>query len=165
MKDPQTVTGSRTLLSRPTLPWETHPIAKTVLVNEGPEVLVHGGRVWVTYSGSGCDTPYYALGLLSAPIGATLTDPSSWHKASTPILQQDPSAGVYGTGHNIFFTSPDGRQVWTAFHATEDPNGNCGLEREVWAQKVSFASGGAPVIGSPTSTTTAVRLPSGDPGR
>lgn len=164
MSDPETVTGGRTLISSPKYAWERHPVVAGVYVNEGPSVLVHGKHVFVTYSGSGCTTPYYALGLLSATTSANLTDASSWTKAERPILQQSKQNGVYSTGGNSFFTSPDGRQVWIAFHATQDPAGNCGLEREVWAQPVRFGAGGQPVIGVPVSPQTAVRLPSGDPG-
>ena len=53
---PTTVTGDAVRISRPELDWETHAGSVGVLVNEGPAVLVSGGKVFLTYSGSGCWT-------------------------------------------------------------------------------------------------------------
>jgi GH43 family beta-xylosidase len=165
MANPWTITGPRTMLSTPTYPWELNSGTVPVKVNESPEPLVHGGNVFVTYSGSGCWTPDYALGLLSAPVNANLMDASSWTKSTQPILQSNPAAGIYGPASNGFFTSPDGKQTWVVFHAVNDPNGNCGLERDVYAQQVTWSASGFPQLGGePVPITTPLRVPSGDPG-
>jgi GH43 family beta-xylosidase len=78
MRDPWTLAGPRVEISRPTLPWEVRGAPPAV--NEGPEVLVRGGSVFVVYSASGSWTDHYCLGLLSAPAGANLLDPASWTK-------------------------------------------------------------------------------------
>lgn len=162
--NPWTVTGPRTLLSTPLDSWERHSGGIPVKVNESPEPLVHDGRVFITYSGSGCWTPGYALGLLSASIHANLMDRSSWTKAAQPVFQSNPAAEIYGPASNGFFTSPDGRQTWTVFHAVNDPNGNCFLERDVYAQLVTWSASGFPRFGQPVSDTTPMHVPSGDPG-
>jgi len=165
LANPWTVTGPRTLLSTPAYLWERHSSRIPVKVNESPEPLVHDGRVFITYSGSGCWTPGYALGLLSAPIHANLLNRSSWTKSAQPVLQSNPAAEIYGPASNGFFTSPDGRQTWTVFHAVNDPNGNCFLERNVYAQQVTWSARGFPQFGGqPVPVTTPVRVPSGDPG-
>jgi GH43 family beta-xylosidase len=43
--------GARTLISQPTLAWETVSLP----VNEGPQALINGSRVWLTYSASACE--------------------------------------------------------------------------------------------------------------
>jgi GH43 family beta-xylosidase len=164
LQNPYTTVGPRTLLSTPTYPWELHSADVPVKVNEGPEAIVNAGRIFVTYSASGCWTPDYALGLLSAPLGSDLMQASSWTKSRQPVFRTNARAGVYGPAHNGFFRSPDGTQLWMAFHATNDPNGNCGLERNVWAQPVTFTADGTPQLGKPLSNNAVLPLPSGDPG-
>ncbi len=165
LADPWTVTGPSTLLSTPTYPFELHSGSVPVKVNESPEPIVHGGTVSVTYSASGCWTPDYSLGLLSANVHADLLAASSWTKSRTSVLHGDPAAGIYGSASNGWFTSPDGRQTWTVFHAVNDPNGNCGLERGVYAQPVAWNADGTPRLGGrPLPGTAVLTVPSGDPG-
>jgi GH43 family beta-xylosidase len=165
LANPSTVSGPRTMLSTPTYSWELNSGTVPVKVNESPEPLMHGGKVFMTYSASGCWTPDYALGLLSAPVGANLMDASSWQKSAQPVFKSNPSAGIYGPASNGFFSSPDGRQTWMAFHAVNDPNGNCGLERDVYAQQVTWGADGFPQFGGePVPITTPLQVPSGDPG-
>lgn len=165
LANPWTVTGDRTMLSTPTYPWELNSDGVPVKVNESPEPLVHGNKIFVAYSASGCWTPDYALGLLSAPIGANLLDAASWTKSTQPVFSSNPAADIYGPASNGFFTSPDGRQTWMAFHAVNDSHGNCGLERDIYAQQVTWSADGTPQFGGhPVPITTPIRLPSGDPG-
>lgn len=165
LANPWTVTGPRTLLSTPAYQWERHSGGIPVKVNESPEPLVHDGRVFITYSGSACWTTGYALGLLSASINANLMSSSSWTKSAQPVFQSNPAAEIYGPASNGFFTSPDGRQTWTVFHAVHDPAGNCVLERDVYAQQVTWSASGFPQFGGqPVPVTTSVHVPSGDPG-
>ncbi len=64
-----------------------------------------------------------------------------------------------------FFTSPDGRQTWMVFHPVNDPAGNCSLERDVYAQQVTWSRSGLPELGDePVPLTTPLRVPAGDPG-
>ena len=160
---PTSVTGPAVRISRPELDWETHAGSVGVLVNEGPAVLVSAGKVFLTYSGSGCWTPQYALGMLTADASGDLLDPASWQKSPQPVFAPAEGSGLYGTGHNNFFTSPDGTQTWVVYHAVTNPEGSCGADREVYAQPITFAADGTPDLGSPSAGD--VPLPSGDPGR
>jgi GH43 family beta-xylosidase len=164
LSNPTTVTGARVRLSRPQYAWEQHAGTVGVEVNEGPAVLARGGKVYVTYSGSGCWTPDYALGMLSADASSNLLDPSSWHKSPTPIFHGGSGSGEYGTGHNSFFSSPDGRQTWLVYHAVTSPGGSCGADRQVYAQPVRFAADGTPQLGSPSGDQARLPFPAGDPG-
>ena len=70
MTDPWTTSGPRFLLSRPELEWETTPAPgdpRRTAINEGPAVLQHDGRIFVSYSANTCFTPDY-----SAPKGSIL---------------------------------------------------------------------------------------------
>jgi len=165
LSNPWTTAGQRTLISTPTYPWERHSGSIDVKVNESPEPLLHGNQVFVTYSASGCWTPYYALGLLSASASSNLLDASTWTKSKHPVFQSNPAADIYGPASNGFFTSPDGSQTWMVFHAVNDSNGNCGLERDVYAQPVHWSASGTPELGGePVSMTTSLQVPAGDPG-
>jgi GH43 family beta-xylosidase len=86
-------------------------------VNEGPEILTHGDKMFLVYSASGCWTEYYALGMLTTSIDSNLLDAASWKKSTQPVFQSSPAAHAYGTGHNSFFKSPDGKEDWILYHA------------------------------------------------
>ncbi|KAE8448231.1 hypothetical protein EG329_009661 [Mollisiaceae sp. DMI_Dod_QoI] len=150
------------IISEPNQPWERNTTnsasSDVVAVNEGPHPLYHGGEVWLTYSGSFCGTPNYALGLLHY-IGGDPLSRSSWVKKG-PVLSQ--ANGNYGTGHNCFFKSPDGTQIWNGFHATANPKGNCGNERYVMAQIVEWDEGNTPSFGIPQPLSAVIQPPSGE---
>jgi GH43 family beta-xylosidase len=162
LASPTEVTGDRVRISTPELGWERSAGDLGVLVNEGPAVLQRDGMIYLTYSGSGCWTPDYAIGLLTARASDDLLDPASWVKSPEPLLRRNDAAGVYGTGHNSFFTSPDGTETWTLFHAVRDEAGSCGPDREAYAQPVSFAPDGTPVLGPALPRDHRLPLPAGD---
>jgi GH43 family beta-xylosidase len=161
LSDPWTVRGTPLTISRPTLPWETVALP----INEGPEALVHDGRLHVVYSASWCGTGAYALGRLTVPVGADLLDPATWEgaKALAPMFSAAPARGVFGPGHGSFFTSPDGRESWMVYHATEDDRG-CftGGLRTTRAQRFTWNADGTPNLGTPVSLATDVAAPGGD---
>jgi GH43 family beta-xylosidase len=161
---PTTVRGRAALVSAPELDWETKAGTVGVFVNEGPAALVHGGKVYLSYSASGCWTPDYALGQLTADLAGDLLDPASWTKSPEPVFQGSAASGEYGTGHHSFFRSPDGSQTWFAYHAVTTPEGSCGDDREVYVQPLAFGPDGAPRFGTPSGSDTPIPLPAGDPG-
>lgn len=160
---PTRARGRAVLVSAPTLAWETEAGSVGVKVNEGPAALVRGGKVYLSYSASGCWTPAYALGLLTADASADLLSARSWTKSPRPVFSG--GSGEYGTGHNSFFPSPDGSQTWFAYHAVDTAAGSCGSDREVYVQPLAFAPDGTPQFGRPSGEDTPLPLPAGDPGR
>lgn len=164
LASPTTTRGAAALISEPQLDWETKAGTVGVLVNEGPAALVRDGKVYLSYSGSGCWTPDYALGLLTADASADLLDPKTWTKSAQPVFAGSEASGEYGTGHNSFFTSPDGSQTWFAYHAVTTPEGSCGDDREVYVQPLTFGADGTPQFGTPSGREAALPLPAGDPG-
>ena len=170
MKNPWTLATDRVLISKPDYAWEriwenptewANMPGHIVYVNEGPEVLSNDDKLFLVYSASGCWTPHYCLGMLSADADSDLLDPSSWTKHSEPVFRHSPENGVYGTGHNCFFKSPDGTEDWFLYHANDKPDQGCGGRRSPRAQKIEWRPDGIPDFGKPLPTSTQIPNPSG----
>ena len=114
MKDALTLELPATLLSVPQYPWECEGFK----VNEGPAVLKHNGRLYMTYSGSATDERY-CMGMLTADEGGDLLRAESWQKSPEPVMVSEPQNGLYGPGHNSFTVDADGNDV-LVFHARPD---------------------------------------------
>ena len=155
MSSPTAIIGKGAIVSTPTLAWEK--LGGTV--NEAPQFLVHGSKVHLSFSASGCWTDDYKLGLLSASLTADLTVPANWSKAANPILQK--GNGAFGPGHNSFAKSPDGTEDWIVYHANPATGQGCGNARTTRIQKISW-SGDTPVIGAPLAAGTPVTRPAGE---
>jgi GH43 family beta-xylosidase len=166
MKNPWTVEGKRVRLSSSTLDWEKHGNLKPgsdvphVNVNEGPQILRRKDKLFLIYSASGCWTDHYALGMLTAAAGSDLMDSLSWKKSPQPVFTQSPENGVYGTGHNSFFKSPDGREDWILYHANSKPGQGCGKQRSPRAQKFTWKADGTPDFGIPVKEDLLLAVPS-----
>lgn len=156
MKDPLTLAGERTLIPASGFGCEE--------VREGPYVLRHGKRLFLTYSA--CDTgkPDYKVGYLWTTDDQNLTKPASWHQGEIPLLQRADQNGVFGPGHHSFFKSPDGREDWISYHA-KTTSAYTYAGRSTRAQRLEWADDGFPKPVVPPSLTTPVPLPSGDRGR
>jgi len=155
MSNPWTIDSSRTMISYPKYAWEKvddRLHSAHVSVNEGPEGLVHDDKVFVVYSGSGCWTDNYELGAVEASVTADLLNSKSWTKFDHPFFQQSAKAGVYGTGHNGFFKSPDGTQDWIIYHANPAPGQGCGAARSPRIQPFTWNADGTPNFGTPVPT-------------
>lgn len=172
LKNPWTVEGRRVRLSTPDHPWEKVGdfgwdgkvlSLPHVDVNEGPEILQHGGRTFLIYSASGCWTNYYELGMLSLQPGGDPMDAAAWTKSNNPVFWQNPAGHAYGTGHNGFFLSPDGRQNWIIYHANPGPNEGCGNQRSPRIQPFTWNPDGTPDFGRPVPLAQPLEKPSGTP--
>jgi GH43 family beta-xylosidase len=164
LDNPWTITRPRVRLTRPQYGWEKHgdlPENKHLNVNEGPEFLVHGSRVFLSYSASACWTDDYALGMIEANTNANLLQPSSWRKSPRPVFGPSHGAQTYGLGHNGFFKSPDGKEDWIVYHANEQPGQGCGTNRQPRAQKFTWTADGRPNFGTPAPLRTPLTEPSG----
>jgi GH43 family beta-xylosidase len=164
LRNPWTVEGPRTRISTPEYPWEkVGDVDPKVLpgnpphidVNEGPEVLKHENKIFLTYSASACWTDYYALGMLTAVSGSDLLDGKSWTKSRQPVFQPSAEASVYATGHNSFFKSPDGRD-WIMYHANSASGQGCGWHRLPRAQPFTWKTDGMPDFGKPVAAGVAI---------
>lgn len=81
-------------------------------VAEGPAVLKHEGRYYLTYSANGYTSQDYAIGLAisDSPLG-------TYNKyEGNPILKKSATNNVYGPGHHCFTYSPDGTELFIVYH-------------------------------------------------
>ncbi|MET7364809.1 family 43 glycosylhydrolase [Streptomyces sp. NPDC005566] len=150
MVNPWTIGGTPVRLSAPTYSWETVGYR----VNEGPALIQHGGKVFMTYSASATDSNY-CLGMLTASATGNLLDPAAWSKSATPVFATNAATGQYGPGHNSFTTSEDNRSDVLVYHdrnykdiagdPLNDPN------RRTRVQKVYWKADGTPDFGIPVA--------------
>jgi GH43 family beta-xylosidase len=161
MSNPWTIDSPRTLIAKPTYPWETHGDlpGRHVDVNEGPEILIHNNKVNLLFSASGCWTDHYSLGIAQANATANLLDAKSWKKLDHPFLSTDAAAQAFGPGHNGFFQSPDGKQNWIIYHANPAPGQGCGNHRSPRIQPFTWNSDGTPNFGSPAPLNQPMEKP------
>lgn len=161
MANPWRLATERTLISSPTYAWEKQGAPPAV--NEGPEALLNpSGKLFLVYSASGCWTDDYALGLLTLKEGGDPLNAADWTKNPTPVFTKKPSAGVYGPGHNSFFTSKNGTESWIIYHANSAPNQGCSDNRSPRMQKFTWNADGTPNFGEPVSINTPIQKPSGE---
>lgn len=158
LKTPWEVEGKRVLISTPEYDWE-----RFGNVNEGPEILKHDSKIFLIYSASGCWTDHYALGMLVASAKSNLLKSRSWKKVKHPVFSSSAEAHAYGTGHNTFFKSPDGKQDWILYHANPEPNEGCGNYRSPRAQPFTWSAKGTPEFGTPAPLQQPLPKPSGTP--
>ncbi len=159
MSSPWRLVGPEVLLAGPDLAWERQG-GRQIL--EGPEFLLGPtGDLFLSYSASACWSDDYALGLLRAPAGSDPLDPSAWTKSPRPVLRKSIRNGVYATGHNGFFVSPDGAENWIIYHANPGPGMGCSDKRSPRIQRFTFGPDGAPVFGEPVAPGIRLHLPSG----
>ena len=157
LANPWTASGTRRVLSEPTHDWEKLGGA----VNEGPEVLRHDGKVFIVFSASHCQTPRYALGLLTY-LGGDPLEAASWKKSDAPVFESNREGKVFGPGHNGFFTSPDGTEDWIVYHANDSARGRCDMGRSPRAQTFTWNADGTPNFGVPLAAGAAMDGPSGE---
>ena len=83
---------------------------KGVIGTEGPFVLKHNGKYYMTYSANDFRSHEYAVGcaVSESPLG-TYTK-----FVGNPILKK--SETVFGTGHHSFTTSKDGKTLICVYH-------------------------------------------------
>lgn len=133
--DPYRITTDPVIIRIPEYGWDR----LTATVDEGPNVLKHDGKLYMTFSGSGCDNTY-CLGLLTADENADLLNPESWQITNYPVLASEHVAGEYGPGHNAFTKDEYGRDV-IVFHMK--PNGGT---RSGTVRTIHYAFDGTPIF-------------------
>jgi len=117
-------------------------------INEGAFFVSSpdGKRLFIVYSANGCWCDDYALGVLEF-MGGDLCDAKNWKKHPQPLLVK--GNGAFGPGHASFFRSPDGSELWCAYHAMRESNPTR-KETTRWLnlQRVDFDETGYPVMGA-----------------
>ncbi|MFO8012846.1 MAG: glycoside hydrolase family 43 protein [Phycisphaerae bacterium] len=105
MASPTRFGGEPTVLLQPKSDWEV----RNGRVTEGPWMIKRNDTYYLLYSGSGADTPDYAVGYATArsPRGPFTRAPHN------PILHR--SEGVYGPGHGCAIRDAAGKW-WFVYH-------------------------------------------------
>lgn len=114
MESPTQLATDQVLLTTPDYDWEREGF----WVNEGPAVLKHDGRIYLTYSASETGA-CYCMGMMYADETADLLDPRSWTKVRNPVLKTDAEKGIYGPGHNSFVKAEDKAADICVYHARQ----------------------------------------------
>lgn len=153
MRDPLHVETSSVMISRAERGWE---LVGGQGVNEGPVGFRRQGKTFITFSGSGCHTPSYTVGLLTNTDG-NLLDPASWVKTGPHFKFH---SGVPGTGSFVPVLSPDGTEDWFLHHA----GSACDPSRVIRAQRMFWDTDGTPLLGYPISNSVPLEKPAGEAG-
>ena len=132
---PERLAGEPVLLCRPKYAWDRQHTE----VDEGPNVLKHGGKLFMTFSGDSV-SDYYCLGLLTADENADLLDPASWEETGYPVLAREHTVSERGPGHNSFTKDEYGRDV-IIYHAKPD-----GGMRSFFARTIHYGFDGTPLL-------------------
>lgn len=114
MENGYTLKTVQVLLTTPDYDWERVGF----WVNEGPSVIHHDGRLFLTYSASETGTAY-CVGMLTADEDSDLLDPRSWSKERYPVLKSFPDKEIYGPGHNSFTRDENGNDIMV-YHARKE---------------------------------------------
>ena len=138
MENGYTLKTVQELLTTPDYDWERHGF----WVNEGPGIIKHDGKIFMTYSASETGIQY-CVGMLSADEDADLLDPRSWTKERYPVLATNEEKGIYGPGHNSFTKDEEGNDIIVYHARTEakivgnplyNPNRHAMLMRVKWSE-------------------------------
>lgn len=151
MHDPWTIEGERVCISKPELVWELNG---NPLINEGPQILKNGEKVFIIYSASGSWTDHYCLGQLTWT-GGDVLDPGSWVKKPEPVFRG--TDAVFGPGHASFVPSADGKEQWIVYHSAR--YSGAGWKRQVNMQPFAWNEDGSPCFGTPIAPGTAIPAP------
>jgi xylan 1,4-beta-xylosidase len=109
MSDPLSKVGDPVVVIYPDAEWEM----RSGWVTEGPFMLKHDGTFYLMYSGSGADTPNYAIGYATSksPMGPFVK------YSGNPIAHR--GGNVVGPGHHCVVEGPDGK-LWMLYHQKWD---------------------------------------------
>jgi hypothetical protein len=154
MSSPIALTGSRTLLSSPTLSWET--VAGNI--NEQPFMIQNGGKYFLVYSASQSSDDAYCNGMLTNTDG-NVTTATSWTKSTGCVFAS--SGNVYGPTIRSIVQSPDGTETWSLYQAKHFQGS--GWDRNIRSQKISWNADSSPNFGTPLAGGSSLTIPSGEP--
>ena len=165
MADATTLMGKRVKLPAGGTRWEQmcdigDPIC------EGPQILRHGGKVFVLYSTDMSNYQWYQICALYADESSDLLDPKSWTKIEGPLLNKslNPGDDSLAPGHACVVQSPDGTEDWLIYHAFAGNTESFSGEQEARcarALKIEWDENGMPVMGNPIAFDVLQKAPSG----
>ena len=144
MENPCKLKTVQVLLTTPDYDWERIGF----WVNEGPAVIHHDGKIYMTYSASETGAAY-CLGMLSISEDADPLDPAMWKKERYPVLETNAEKGIYGPGLNSFTEDEQGNPIMVYHARTEEKiEGNplYNPNRHAMLMKLTWGEDGRPVF-------------------
>jgi beta-xylosidase len=146
--------GDPVLLTKPEQDWEKRS-GNEWRWNEGAFLIKHEGKYYLMFSANFYGGKFYGIGYAVSdnPLGP-------FEKYSeNPILEALPEWGhVSGPGHHSLFSSPDGTEIWAAYHTHMDVQKGGG-GRQMALDRVGFRDNGSMYINGPSLSP--MPLPSG----
>ncbi|MBA5728433.1 family 43 glycosylhydrolase [Aerococcaceae bacterium INB8] len=132
--DLSSLVGEPTFLFGPSQEWEG--LEGDILWNEGPFVLKHEDKYYLTYSANYYGGPEYAVGYAVSdnPLG-----PFEKYK-DNPILSSDLENGISGPGHNSITVGPNNEELYIVYHIHTDPDNPTG-DRRMAIDPIYFEDG------------------------
>jgi hypothetical protein len=109
---------------------------------EGSTTFERNGVYYLTYSANNWETPNYGVGyaVAKSPLGPFTKYPGN------PILSQNPSIGMYSTGHGSLAFSPDGTEAYYVHHGRPTPTEP---QRRLYTDRMYFGRAGLDSFGYP----------------
>ncbi len=161
LENPYTLSDERAVIAHAEYPWElVPPYVGGSMINEGAFFVKSKGRLFIIYSGNGCWSDDYCLGVLEYK-GGSLCSADSWIKHPEPLFVHGDD--TFGPGHASFFKSPDGSELWCAYHVMLEHNEKCVcVPRYFCIQKIEFDESGYPLMGKVPALSTIHTSPSGE---
>ena len=144
MENPCKLKTVQVLLTTPDYDWERIGFWE----NEGPAVIHHDGKIYMTYSASETGAAY-CMGMLSISEDADLLDPAMWKKERYPVLETNAEKGIYGPGHNSFTEDEQGNPIMVYHARTEEKiEGNplYNPNRHAMLMKLTWGEDGRPIF-------------------
>lgn len=142
---PDRLATAQVLITTPDYDWERVGF----WVNEGPAILKHNDRLYLTFSASETGTSY-CMGLLTLEENGDVLDPKAWVKTREPVLVTDEKRQLYGPGHNSFVKSEDDLDDLCVYHVRQEKEiaGNplYNPNRHTMIMKVVYNKEGRPVF-------------------
>ena len=169
MESPVKLKGEPVCICRASYPRETvAPYDGDQRIAEGAVFLTHGERTFCIYTVNGCDDDAYCLWVMEL-MGDDPMNQSAWVKDDEPWLVS--GYDLSAPGHPSVFSSPDGKEMYLAYHAREpeyrtDREGpHAGYRKaHCFIKKIYFDETGFPHAGEAARWGFPVPVPSGDPG-
>lgn len=112
LETPWKLSTEQVTLSAPDYDWERIGF----WVNEGPGVLKHEDKLYLTYSASATGE-CYCMGMLSIDADGDVLDKNAWKKERLPVFKTNQEKGIFGPGHNTFVKADDGIKDIMVYHA------------------------------------------------
>ena len=151
LESPAVPKGEWSVIAEPEYDWErVYPYdGKWSPINEGAYFIEREGRLFIVYSGNGCWSDDYVMGILELVSENPLLH-ESWHKHRTPFMTK--GNGCFGPGHATFFYSPDKTELWICHHCLHESDPEFKpMDRHCHIQKVFFDEKGFPHADKPLS--------------